>query len=58
MQSLFPARFVSKLKSWESSDWEKYNLAEYTRYLTNSGMVDSDCSFYKAVVSRDKGEHC
>jgi len=54
MQSLFPARVVSKLKSWQSSDWEKYNLAEYTKYLTNSGVVDSDCSFYKAVVSRDK----
>ena len=54
MQSLFPARVVSKLKSWESSDWEKYNLVKYTKYLTTSGVVDSDCSIFKAVVSRDK----
>ena len=56
LQSQFPARMVSKLKSWHSSYWEKYNLAEYTKHLVDHGVVDSDCSFYKAVVTRDKGE--
>lgn len=54
LQSQFPARVMSKLKSWHSSDWEKYNLAEYTKHLVDHGVVDSDCSLYKAVVTRDK----
>jgi len=54
MSSQFPIRVVSKLKSWNSSDWETYNMAEFTKHLTNSGVVDKDWSFYKAVATRDK----
>ena len=56
LQSEFPARVISKLKSWHSSEWEKYNLGENTKHLVDHGAVDSDCSLYKAVVTRDKGE--
>merc|ERR1712183_75761 len=52
--SQFPVGVVSKLKSWHSSDWEQYSMAEYTKHLTDCGVVDSDCTFYKAVVTRDK----
>jgi len=54
LSSQFPVRVVSKLKSWHSSDWEQYSMAEYTKHLTDCGVVDSDCTFYKAVVTRDK----
>jgi len=54
LHSQIPVRVVSRLKSWYSSDWEKYNMAEYTKHLINSGVVTSDCYFYKAVVTRDK----
>jgi hypothetical protein len=56
LQSQFPARVMSKLKSWHISEWEKYNLGENTKHLVDHGAVDSDCSLYKAVVTRDKGE--
>jgi len=52
--SQFPGRVVSKLKSWNTSDWEKYSIAESTKHLTKCGVVDIDHSFYKAVVTRDK----
>jgi len=54
LQSQFPVRVVSRLKSWHSTDWEKYNMAEYTKHLVSSRVVTSDCYFYKAVVTRDK----
>ena len=56
LPSQFPGRVGSKLKSWHSSDWEQYSMAEYTKHLTDCGVVDSDCTFYKAVVARDKGD--
>jgi len=33
LQSQFPARVMSKLKYCFTSDWEKYNLAEYKKHL-------------------------
>jgi len=54
LQSQFPVRVVSKLKSWNSTDWETYNLAEFTKHLVACGVVDAECSFYKATAVRDK----
>eukprot|EP00092_Neocalanus_flemingeri_P094704 GFUD01120435.1.p1 GENE.GFUD01120435.1~~GFUD01120435.1.p1 ORF type:complete len:711 (+),score=250.43 GFUD01120435.1:40-2172(+) len=54
LSSQFPVRVVSRLKSWHSSDWEKYSMEECTKHLTSCGVVDSDCTFFKAVVTRDK----
>ena len=45
---------ISGDERWESSDRVKYNLAEYNKELTTSGVMDSDCTIFKAVVSRDK----
>ena len=42
LQTQFPARVMSKKKSWHRADWEKYNLAEYTKHLVDQGVVDSD----------------
>ena len=47
LQSKFPARVMSKLKPWHPSDWEKYNLAEYTKHLADHWVVDSDCLLYR-----------
>jgi hypothetical protein len=41
-------------RSWHSSDWEKYTLAENTKHLVDYGSVDTELD--KAVVTRDKGE--
>jgi hypothetical protein len=38
---------MSKLKPWHPSDWEKYNLAEYTKHLADHWVVDSDCLLYR-----------
>jgi len=54
LQTLFPVRVISKLKSWAVSDWESYNSAEHTMHLISGGIVNDDCSFYKAVITRDK----
>ena len=51
-----PGQCVHASQELPGSDWEKYNLAKYTKHLVDHGVVDSDCSLYKAVVTRDKGE--
>ena len=49
-----PTRAVSRLKSWQTLDWETYNQHEFSRHLVDTEMVHSDCFLYKATISRDK----
>lgn len=49
-----PTRAVSRLKSWQTLDWETYNQQEFSRHLVDTEMVHSDCFLYKATISRDK----
>ena len=50
-----PSRTVSKLKSWQTIDWEAYNQMEFSKHLVDSELVHSDCFLYKATITRDKG---
>ena len=50
----FPARVVSKLKTWASVDWETYSASTATRHLTRDQVVDENDFLYKATCMRDK----
>ena len=50
-----PVRTVSKLQSWQSLDWETYSQQPETTHLTRAdSLVQADCFFYKATITRDK----
>ena len=53
-EAKLPPRSVSRLKSWQSLDWETYNQQEFTRHLVDTQIVHSDCFLYKATITRDK----
>ena len=52
-----PSRSMSKLKSWQSIDWETYNQFEFSKHLVSTDLVHSDCFLYKATITRDKGDN-
>lgn len=53
-EAKLPTRAVSRLKSWQTLDWETYNLQEFSKHLVDTEMVHSDCFLYKATITRDK----
>ena len=53
-ESKLPTRAVSRLKSWQSVDWETYSQHEFTQHLVTSELVHQHCHLYKCTVIRDK----
>lgn len=53
-ESKLPTRAVSRLKSWQSVDWETYSQHEFSQHLVTSELVHQHCHLYKCTVTRDK----